>query len=125
RFDVPASLGPFGNERGTGPPIDRFVAGGGAVATTDIWRDFGFVRHIATPSIGYSNVFWVSEDPEALVQLDEVEAVRASEFVPFGLRNRFQLPRGAPGGSVDAVDWNIQARWFPKPSQNEQGGRFG
>ncbi|HVY61630.1 MAG TPA: hypothetical protein VHF22_08255, partial [Planctomycetota bacterium] len=120
---------PLGDERGGGPAIDRFVAGAGILATTDLWRDLGGYRHIATPTVGYTNVFHEDTRPEALVWIDDLETVRTAEFVPFGMRNRLQEWRTGPGivtgSAVDVVDWEVLARWYPRPGADNRGERWG
>jgi hypothetical protein len=119
----------MGDQRGGDGAIDRFVAGGGVIATTDLWRDFAGYRHIATPSIGYTNVFHEDTKPEALVWIDDIETARTSEFVPFEIRNRIQEWRTGPGvvtgTAADIVDWDIRGRWFPHPGPDNGGDHWG
>jgi hypothetical protein len=105
--------------------LDRAVLGGGAIATTDLWRDFGAFRHVATPSLGYANVFHVSTPPEELYPVDALEQVRKSESFPVGIRNRIQFWGPSAERPLDLLDWDVTARVFARPDRDSSGERFG
>jgi len=108
-----------------GRALDRWVWGGGAQATTDIWRDFGSFRHIMTPSTGIVNVFHVDTDPEALYPIDRMETARKTEFVPLGFRQRLQFWTPSVDRPADVIDWNVSTRVFLRPDRDNAGDRMG
>jgi len=138
RLDYPFALGPvqvdpFGVARATTyeRTLERFAsqtretAGGGAIARTDLWRDFEAaspllgldgLRHTATPTVGYVHVFLNTVDPDELFFFDAVDRVDENEFVLLGLRNRLATERG--GRLLDVLDLDIEARYFPRPRRN-------
>jgi hypothetical protein len=126
----PVQIDPFGEARNTvfsttvpdpGDGAARNTFTVGATATTDAWGEFhgqsdvlsvtGF-RHIFTPSAGYVRVVYNDVDPVDLFQIDQVEQVVKTEYVPLSLRNRIQ--GGRADATVDLVDLLIQTRYFPR-----------
>jgi hypothetical protein len=93
----------------------RVATGFGARASTDFFRGYEAhnellsverLRHVLTPKIGYLNRWFVSEDPTEYVQHDDVDALDETHLLEFGVRNRLQTKRGAPGGQT-TVDFLV------------------
>ncbi|MHC4829438.1 MAG: LPS-assembly protein LptD [Planctomycetota bacterium] len=144
RFDLPITLGPaqlapFFETRVSAfseaiDPDDepvRTALAGGAVLTTDAWRDIdvaiealgvsGF-RHVVTPFVGYEHAFLNTVEPIDLIPLDEVEQVAKAESIVFGVRNRLVARLDDEVRTRhELLDLDLRATYFPRPKLS--GGR--
>ncbi len=102
--------------------LSRWIGFGTIALSTDAWRafrvesetlDWTGLRHVFTPSIGYTHFYKVDQDPGDLLQFDEIDAFRETEFFFLNLRNRLQTRR--LDGVLDVVDLELEARFFPHP----------
>ncbi len=107
-----------------GPSRARFIGSLGFDVSTNISRAYGIkneffqidhLRHIITPELRVVSNPVVTENPDKLVQIDEVDALDDSHVLMVGLRNRLQTKRGEPGSmnTVDFVNFDIEAYLFP------------
>lgn len=107
-----------------GPARYRFIGSLGFDLSTNISRAYGIkneffqidhLRHIITPELRVVSNPIVTENPEGIVQIDEVDALDDSHVLMIGLRNRLQTKRGEPGdmNTVDFVNFDIETYLFP------------
>ncbi|MCX5710237.1 MAG: hypothetical protein NT088_05915 [Candidatus Omnitrophica bacterium] len=112
----------------------RTIFSYGADASTKFYRIFDIktnlfkldidkLRHIITPTIGYTYSHTPTIPASNLKQIDSVDALTSSNSATLGLSNKLQTKRN--GISVDVVDFLITSAYNFKPnivSGNKMGG---
>ncbi|MGQ3686208.1 MAG: LPS assembly protein LptD [Candidatus Loosdrechtia sp.] len=107
-----------------GPAAVRFIGSFGFDWNSTHWRTYSVyndlfkinrLRHIFVPELRYVYSPIVTKDPDKLIQHDEIDEKDSSQVVVFGVKNKLQTKRGAPGfeKTVDFLEFNIDYYLFP------------
>jgi hypothetical protein len=147
QLNVPATIGdfelnPFVEGRYTvwGEPenpesqdvIERVVTSSGFRLDTQAWRTYDAnvrwmnvhgIRHIVNPEVAYVNRWAVTQSPDALIQFDDVDAVKKAQFVELSVRNRLETHDGAAVRTL--IDWRTSNLFFPDATRDDDGDPWG
>ncbi|MFH1441360.1 MAG: LPS assembly protein LptD [Candidatus Omnitrophota bacterium] len=77
--------------------------------TNFLGLDIKRLRHIITPTVGYSYNHKPTVSSARLKQIDAIDSIDTSNRISFGLSNKLQTKR--VGGSVDLVDFRIDTSY--------------
>jgi len=88
------------------------------IKTNLLGLDLNGLRHVITPSIGYSYNPEPTVSSNKLLQIDSVDLLTSNNSASLGLVNKLQTKRKNKDGqevSVDVVDFNITATYYLAP----------
>ncbi|MBI4575480.1 MAG: hypothetical protein HY722_04360 [Planctomycetes bacterium] len=108
--------------------IERTALSTGVRADTRFWRVLGVrsgpfafdsLRHLVSPSVGWTEVFREQVPSSILIPVDEVDTVSRLQVVEASLRNRLQARQG--DAVREFLDWEVDVRHFPEPHRDQKG----
>lgn len=103
----------------------RLASEAGVQASTTLSRRYGSrLVHVVVPRIGYFNRFANNVDPNELIQIDEVDALRETEFLFLRARTRLSVMNPDKVSYYDLVDLALEARYFPKGPKDNGGNNW-
>jgi hypothetical protein len=95
---------------------------GTAEAHSELWNIDG-IRRIVEPYIAYFNRFALSEEPDELIAIDEIETLDRVEAITFGVRDRIQTHQD--GKVATLLDTEVFVPYYPKPDRDNEGENIG